>query len=38
VVVGDKAKILEGLKRLNYEIVELDTRGEPLEELKLERK
>ncbi|HLF35835.1 MAG TPA: pitrilysin family protein [Cyclobacteriaceae bacterium] len=38
VVVGDKAKILEGLKRLNYEIVELDARGEPLEELKLERK
>ncbi len=30
-VVGDKAKILEGLQKLGYEIVELDTDGRPAE-------
>jgi zinc protease len=28
-VVGDKAKILPGLKKLGYEIVELDADGNP---------
>ena len=30
-VVGDKAKILESLQKLGYEIVELDTDGKPAE-------
>ena len=30
-VVGDKAKILPGLEKLGYEIVELDADGKPLE-------
>jgi zinc protease len=30
VLVGDKAKILPGLQRLGYEIVELDANGEPV--------
>jgi zinc protease len=30
-LVGDKAKILEGVKKLGYEIVELDTDGKKLE-------
>ena len=30
-VVGDKAKILAGLQKLGYEIVELDTDGKPVE-------
>ena len=30
-VVGDKAKILEGLQKLGYEIIELDTDGKPAE-------
>lgn len=30
VVVGDKAKVFEGLLKLGYEIVELDTDGNPL--------
>ncbi|MEP7373300.1 MAG: pitrilysin family protein [Chitinophagaceae bacterium] len=30
-VVGDKAKILAGLQKLGYEIIELDTDGKPLE-------
>jgi zinc protease len=30
-VVGDKAKILPGLQKLGYEIVELDTDGKPVE-------
>jgi len=30
-VVGDKAKILESLQKLGYEIIELDTDGKPAE-------
>ncbi|MDP4265366.1 MAG: hypothetical protein Q8941_22760, partial [Bacteroidota bacterium] len=30
-LVGDKDKILPGLKRLGYTIVELDTEGKPVE-------
>lgn len=30
-VVGDKAKILPGLQKLGYEIIELDVDGKPLE-------
>lgn len=30
-LVGDKAKILEGVKKLGYEVVELDTDGRKLE-------
>ncbi|MDP4265365.1 MAG: pitrilysin family protein [Bacteroidota bacterium] len=30
-VVGDKAKILPGLQKLGYEIIELDTDGKPVE-------
>lgn len=30
-LVGDKAKILEGVKKLGYEIVELDTDGKKIE-------
>jgi zinc protease len=30
-VVGDKAKILPGLQKLGYEIVELDSDGKPVE-------
>jgi zinc protease len=30
-VVGDKAKILAGLQKLGYEIIELDTDGKPVE-------
>ncbi|MFI5129361.1 MAG: hypothetical protein ACHQFX_05190, partial [Chitinophagales bacterium] len=30
-MVGDKAKILPGLKRLGYPIVELDVEGKPVE-------
>jgi len=30
VVVGDKARILDGLKRLGYDIVELDKDGKPV--------
>lgn len=30
-IVGDKAKILPGLQRLGYEIVELDVDGKPVE-------
>jgi zinc protease len=30
-VVGDKAKILPGLQKLGYEIIELDADGKPLE-------
>ncbi len=30
-LVGDKAKILEGVKKLGYEIVELDVNGKPME-------
>jgi zinc protease len=32
VVVGDKARILDGLKRLGYDIVELDKDGKPVAE------
>ena len=28
-VVGDKAKILPGLEKLGYEIIELDVDGKP---------
>jgi len=28
-VVGDKAKILESLQKLGYEIIELDADGKP---------
>lgn len=39
VVVGDKARILDGLKRLGYDIVELDKDGKPVaaEEVKEEK-
>ncbi len=30
-VVGDKAKILPGLQKLGYEIIELDADGKPME-------
>jgi len=30
-LVGDKAKILEGIKKLGYEVVELDADGKPVE-------
>ena len=30
-LVGDKAKIMEGIKKLGYEIVELDADGKPVE-------
>lgn len=30
-LVGDKAKIMEGIKKLGYEIVELDADGKPIE-------
>ena len=30
-VVGDKAKILPGLQKLGYEIIELDADGKPAE-------
>jgi zinc protease len=30
-VVGDKAKILPGLQKLGYEIIELDVDGKPVE-------
>ena len=30
-LVGDKAKILEGIKKLGYEIIELDTDGKKVE-------
>src|SRR5688572_24312132 len=30
-VVGDKAKILAGLQKLGYEIIELDADGKPME-------
>jgi zinc protease len=30
-LVGDKAKILEGVKKLGYEIVELDVDGKKIE-------
>jgi zinc protease len=30
-LVGDKAKILEGVKKLGYQIVELDVDGKPVE-------
>ena len=30
VVVGDKAKIYDGLLKLGYEVIELDTDGNPL--------
>ncbi len=29
-LVGDKAKILEGVKKVGYEIVELDSDGKPV--------
>ncbi len=29
-LVGDKAKILEGVKKLGYEVVELDSDGKPV--------
>ena len=29
-VVGDKSKILDGLKQLNYEIIEVDADGNPV--------
>jgi zinc protease len=31
VLVGDKARILPGIQKTGYEIVELDTDGKPLE-------
>ena len=37
-VVGDKAKIYEGLKKLGYEIVELDMNGTVIEKPKEEIK
>ncbi len=30
-LVGDKAKIMEGIKKLGYEVVELDADGKPIE-------
>jgi zinc protease len=36
VVVGDKASIIEGLNRLEYEIVEVDSKGNILSETNLE--
>ncbi len=30
-LVGDKAKIYEGVKKLGYEIIELDADGKPVE-------
>jgi zinc protease len=30
-VVGDKAKILAGLQKLGYDIIELDVDGKPAE-------
>ena len=30
-LVGDKAKILEGIKKLGYEIIELDVDGKKIE-------
>jgi zinc protease len=30
-LVGDKAKILDGVKKLGYDIVELDADGKPVE-------
>jgi hypothetical protein len=30
-LVGDKAKILEGVKKLGYNIIELDVDGKPIE-------
>ena len=30
-LVGDKAKILEGIKKLGYEIIELDADGKKVE-------
>ena len=29
-LVGDKAKILEGVKKLGYDVVELDSDGKPV--------
>jgi zinc protease len=34
-LVGDKAKILEGVKKLGYEIVELDADGKPVSDKKV---
>jgi zinc protease len=30
-LVGDKAKILEGVKKLGYPVIELDVNGKPVE-------
>jgi zinc protease len=30
-LVGDKAKILEGVKKLGYEVIELDSDGNKVE-------
>jgi zinc protease len=30
-LVGDKAKIYEGVKKLGYDIIELDADGKPVE-------
>lgn len=38
VVVGDKAKVFDGLLKLGYEIIELDTEGNPLKPLAVEEK
>jgi zinc protease len=38
VIVGDKASIYEPLKRLNYEIIELTTKGDPIEDRKIDIK
>ena len=36
VVVGDEANNIEGLRKLGYEIVKLNAKGEPVEEEKME--
>ena len=34
-LVGDKAKIIDGVKKLGYEVVELDADGKPVGEKKV---
>jgi hypothetical protein len=36
VVVGDEAKNIEGLRKLGYEIVKLNAKGEPVESESME--